>query len=275
MIRRAIVAGAFYEGERGRLEKQLKECFEGITREQNENVLGAVVPHAGYLYSGRVSGAVYSRITIPETFIIIGPNHYGLGKKFAVMKEGIWRTPIGDVKIDSILAKEILSNSKFLEEDCTAHSREHSIELQLPFLQYLSKDFQFVPIVTIGHETRICEDIGNSIAKSIQKINKEVMIIASSDLTLYEPEDIANRKDKEILSAIFELNGKELIRKAKELNLAPLGGQYGHSFIPAAIMLIACKALGAKEVELVRYMTSGDVIKDYTTVVSYAGILVK
>jgi len=194
-------------------------------------------------------------------------------KKVALMKEGIWRTPMGNVEIDSALAEEILSNSKFLEDDYTAHLHEHSIEVQLPLLQYLSKDFQFVPIVTIDDEIRIYEDIGNSIAKSVQKVNKKVIIIASPDLTLYVPEDIANRKDKEILGAIFKLNEEELFRKAEELELFPT--VIGHSITPIGIMMVACKALGAKDVELVKYMTTGDVTKDYTSVVSYAGILVK
>ena len=267
MTRRAIVAGQFYNGTAESLREQVKEYIE--EKAKKEEVIGALAPHAGFMFSGKVAGAVYSRIIFPDTFVILGPNHTGAGRPCAIMTKGSWQTPLGEVEIDSDLASKILANSKNLKEDEKAHSYEHSIEVQLPFLQYLGKDFKFVPICLSHLDLETCQDIGKAIAKAIKEDKKKVVIIASSDLTHYEPQEEANRKDKVALDAVIKLDPGELVSKVEELRISMCG------VIPTTIMLIASKESGATKGELVKYMTSGDVIGDYRQVVGYGGALIK
>jgi len=267
MVRRAVVAGQFYNGIEESLREQVRKYID--EKAKKEEVIGALAPHAGFMYSGQVAGAVYSRIIFPETFVILGPNHTGAGHPSAIMAKGSWQTPLGEVEIDSDLASKILANSKSLKEDERAHSYEHSIEVQLPFLQYLGKDFKFVPLCLSHLDLETCRDIGKAIAKAIKEGEKKVVVIASSDLTHYEPQEEANRKDKIALDAVIKLDPEELISKVDELRISMCG------VIPAAIMLMASKELGATKGELVKYMTSGDVIGDYRQVVGYGGVLVK
>lgn len=267
MVRRAVVAGQFYNGT----EESLKAQVEGYINEKAKKgeVIGALAPHAGFMFSGEVAGAVYSRIIFPETFVILGPNHTGTGHPCAIMTKGKWQTPLGEVEIDSDVAGKILANSKDLKEDERAHSYEHSIEVQLPFLQYLGKDFKFVPICLSHLDLETCWDMGKAIAKAIKEEKKKVVIIASSDLTHYEPQEEANRKDKVALGAVIKLDPEGLLTKVEELRISMCG------VIPTCIMLIASKELGATKGELVKYMTSGDVIGDYRQVVGYGGALIK
>ncbi|MCK4648910.1 AmmeMemoRadiSam system protein B, partial [bacterium] len=181
MVRRAVVAGQFYNGTEESLKKQVKKYVDEKTRK--EEVIGALTPHAGFMFSGEVAGAVYSRIIFPDTFVILGPNHTGAGHPGAIMTKGSWQTPLGEVEIDSDLACKILANSKNLREDERAHSYEHSIEVQLPFLQYLGKEFKFVPICLSHLDIETCQDIGKAIAQAIKEGKKKVVIVASSDLT--------------------------------------------------------------------------------------------
>lgn len=267
MVRRAVVAGQFYDGTEESLREQVKKYV--AEKAKKEKVIGALAPHAGFMFSGEVAGAVYSRIIFPETFVILGPNHTGAGEPCAIMTKGSWQTPLGEVEINSDLACKILANSKNLREDERAHSYEHSIEVQLPFLQYLGKEFKFVPICLSHLDLEICRDIGEAIAKAIKEGKKKVVIVASSDLTHYEPQEEANRKDKIALDAVIKLNPEELVSKVEELRISMCG------VIPTCIMLIASKELGATKGELIKYMTSGDVIGDYRQVVGYGGALIK
>jgi len=267
MVRRAVVAGQFYNGTEESLKAQVEEYIDEKVRK--EEVMGVLAPHAGFMFSGEVAGTVYSRIIFPETFVILGPNHTGAGDPCAIMAKGSWQTPLGEVEIDSDLASKILANSKSLKEDEKAHSYEHSIEVQLPFLQYLGKEFKFVPICLSHLDLEVCRDIGKAIAKTIKEGKKKVVIVASSDLTHYEPQEEASRKDKIALDAVIKLDPEKLLNKVEELRISMCG------VIPAAIMLMASKELGATKGELVKYMTSGDVIGDYRQVVGYGGALIK
>ncbi len=267
MARRAVVAGQFYNGTEESLKAQVEEYID--QKAKKEEVIGALAPHAGFMYSGEVAGAVYSRIIFPDIFVILGPNHTGAGSPCAIMTKGSWQTPLGEVEIDSDLASKILANSKSLKEDEKAHSYEHSIEVQLPFLQYVGKDFKFVPICLSHLDIETCQDIGKAIAKAIKKGKEKVVIVASSDLTHYEPQEEANRKDKIALDAVINLDPEELVSKVEELRISMCG------VIPTTIMLMASKELGATKGELVKYMTSGDVIGDYRQVVGYGGALIK
>jgi AmmeMemoRadiSam system protein B/AmmeMemoRadiSam system protein A len=267
MIRQAAVAGQFYPGS----AERLKEMIAGMVDEASakEEIIGLISPHAGYIYSGPVAGATISRVKFKDTFIIMGPNHTGLGKPFSIMTEGTWWTPLGEVRIDSELGKRILAASKYLEEDDGAHRFEHSVEVQLPFLQYFSSNFGLVPIVLSHASGAIYKDIGREIAAAVKDLKREVVIIASSDMTHYEPQESANRKDKYAIEAILQLDEDELLRRLEELNITMCG------YAPAISLIMAAKELGAGKAELVKYQTSGDTTGDYSSVVGYAGIVIK
>lgn len=262
-IRRPVVAGQFYPLGKSKIYNSL----ERLTSKVSEKIkaIGVVSPHAGYVYSGQVAGELFSCIDIPQTVVILGPNHTGLGRPYAIITEGSWLTPLGEVKIDSELAKEIKSTCKIIEEDSSAHSREHSIEVQLPFLQFFRPDVKIVPISIGGMEF---QKIGEAVANSIKKSKKDVLIVASSDMSHYEPHETAQEKDKTAIEAIIKLNEIEMLQKVSEYGISMCG--YG----PTAIMLVAAKILGAKRAQLVKYMTSGDVSGDFSSVVGYAGLVI-
>ncbi|GAF68427.1 unnamed protein product, partial [marine sediment metagenome] len=267
MIRNPMVAGQFYPDS----PSQLKAMIQGMVDEKakKEEVIGLLSPHAGYIYSGPVAGAVISRIKFKDTFIILGPNHTGRGKPLSIMTEGAWKTPLGEVEIDAELAKQILATSGLLEEDSIAHQYEHSIEVQLPFLQYFKKDIRLVPIILSYSTGATYKKIGKDIAKAIKDLGREVVIIASSDMTHYEPQESARKKDTQAIEAILDLNEDELLKRVDKLNISMCG------YAPAVSLISAAKELGATRAELVRYQTSGDTTGDYTAVVGYAGIVIK
>jgi hypothetical protein len=267
IIREPVVSGQFYPGSPSSLEAQIKEFVD--EKAAKEEVIGLVSPHAGYIYSGAVAGAVVSRVKFKDTFIILGPNHTGVGKPFSIMTEGIWKTPLGEVEVDSQLGKQILASSSYLEEDYMAHLYEHSIEVQIPFLQYFKRDIKFVPIILSPYTGITYKEIGRGIAKAIKDLNREAVLIASSDMTHYEPQESANWKDSQAIEAILDLNEDELLRRVRELNISMCG------YAPTVSVISCAKELGAKKAELVRYQTSGDITGNYSAVVGYAGIIIK
>jgi len=249
------------------LREQVGKYVQSDVRK--ENVLGIVVPHAGYFYSGKVAGAVYSRINLPDTIIIIGPNHTGIGAEISIMAEGDWEMPNGRVEIDSSLAKELLSQAGDLaQEDEQAHLPEHSLEVQLPFIQYFKTDFRIVPICMRDHRASTCKKLGKAIAKAI-KSKLPCLIVASSDMTHYESQKDAQRKDKLAIDKILKLAPENLLQTVMENDISMCGPG------PTATMIFACKELGAKKSELVLYNTSAEASGDYSAVVGYAGIVVK
>ena len=267
MVRNPVVAGQFYPAS----TSALKEMIEMYVDEkvEKEEVIGVVSPHAGYVYSGPVAGAVISRVKFKDTFIILGPNHTGRGKPVSIMTEGTWQTPLGEVEIDTELGKRILASSGYLQEDPLAHQYEHSIEVQLPFLQYFKPDIRIVPITYAYASGAAYQEIGRKIARAIKDLNREVVIMASSDMTHYEPQESAQKKDMQAIEAILDLNEEELLRRVGELNISMCG------YAPAVSLISAAKELGAKGAELVMYQTSGDTSGDYSSVVGYAGITIK
>lgn len=267
-MRNPVVAGQFYPGSRTALLKEIKSLVDPKAR--REDAIGVISPHAGYMYSGPVAGSVLSSITAKSTYIIMGPNHTGLGGPFGISAEDSWKTPLGDVQVDEKLASQIKSNSGLVKDDDLSHSREHSIEVQLPFLQFMQKDFKFVAITISCASLGAYRDIGKSIAKSIKELGLQdsVTIIASSDMTHYESQEAAKRKDLIAIDAVLKLDEEKLIQSVAELDITMCG------YAPVAIMIIAAKELGAKKARLVRYETSGDVTGDYSSVVGYAGIVV-
>ena len=267
MIRNPWVSGQFYPSSPSSLKRQIEGFID--KEAEKEDVIGLISPHAGYVYSGPVAGAVMSKIKFKDTFVILGPNHTGSGKPFSIMTKGVWRTPLGEVKINSKLGKRILTSSGHLEEDYKAHLYEHSIEVQIPFLQYFKRDIEIVPILLSHSAGDTYKEIGKGIARAIKDLNEEVIIIASSDMTHYEPQESAQMKDAQAIEAILDLNEDELLKRIEELSISMCG--YG----PAVSLISSSKELGAKGAELVRYQTSGDVSGDYAGVVGYAGIIIK
>jgi MEMO1 family protein len=267
MIRKPAVSGRFYPADPDELRNTLGGFFELI--QPRSKVIGVVVPHAGYMYSGHVAGAVYSRIELPLRNIVLCPNHTGLGPPLSIMKSGSWHTPLGQMHIDEELCRELMKVDPRLEADSAAHQFEHAIEVQLPFMQQMAgSSVRFVPI-TLGtsHLERL-QTLGHSIAKVVQAVAPEALIIASSDMNHYESDAITRLKDHKAIDQILALDPEGLYAVVRRENISMCG--YG----PTVSMLIAAKTLGASKAELVKYATSGDVSLDFDHVVGYAGIMV-
>lgn len=265
--RKPAVSGQFYPGTKSALEKQLELLIPKITAEKI-NAFGAVVPHAGYIYSGGVAGLVYASISPKKTYIILGPNHTGIGQAFSIMDLGAWLTPLGKAEINQGLAQEIIKSCPQVEIDTSAHSFEHSLEVQLPFLQYIVNNFDFVPIVLSQASLSQYQNFGKALSEVIKNYKHDVVILASSDMTHYEPHEEAKRKDKMAIDAILNLDVDELAQKIARYDITMCG------WAPVIVMITACKAQGATKAKLIKYQTSGDTSGDYSSVVGYAGIAI-
>lgn len=264
--RNAVVAGQFYPGTPEALKSTIKEMVDENAEKQK--VLGIIVPHAGYVYSGRVAGATLSRIEFTDTFVIIGPSHTGMGKPLSIMTEGIWETPLGNVEVDTGLATEISDMCRKLQEDSRAHNFEHAIEVQLPFLQYFKPDVKIVPIVLGYASAEDYKDVGKGIAKALKKTGREAVIMVSSDMNHYEPQEVTKDKDSLAIEAVLDLDEDELMSRVRENNITMCG------VAPAVSMITAVKELGASRGELVMYRTSGDTTGEVDSVVGYAGVII-
>jgi MEMO1 family protein len=269
VIRPPAVAGTFYEGTPDRLRAQVAACIEANPRPPaEEGFIGAVVPHAGLMYSGHVAAAFYALAALPRKYIILCPNHTGAGHSAAINREGAWRTPLGEVAIDTALADALMARTKLLGDDWRAHAREHSLEVQLPFLQQLVGSFTFVPICIGAHRYDYCEEIGDAIAEVVQSVDEPIAILASSDLNHYEDQQTTLRKDQLAINAVLALDPRELWRVVDQMDVSMCG------FLPTTTMLIAAQKLGARQAKLIKHATSGDVNGDYSHVVGYAAMLV-
>ncbi len=266
MIRRPVVAGQFYTSDEAALKKGLSAIV--TAPKEKLNALGAISPHAGYVYSGAVAAEVLSSMEPKSTYVILGPNHTGYGKPFGLDPDRIWKTPLGEVKPDRKLAECILKNSQYIQKDYLCHDYEHSIEVQLPFLQYLNKNFELVPIVISYANPAFYKNIGKELASAIKESKQKVAIIASSDMTHYEPQESARNKDAKAIDRIVALDIDGFLETIKRYDISMCG------FAPAAVMMQACVELGAKKAKLIKYNTSGDTSGDYSAVVGYAGIVV-
>jgi len=267
MKRKPAVAGQFYSATASALSKQVAGYVK--PDEIREKAIGVISPHAGLMYSGAVAGAVYSKIEFPHTFVLIGPNHTGIGKPLSIMSCGEWEIPTGSLKIDEVLARKILDCSEEIEEDISAHLMEHSLEVQLPFILRFSSDVKIVPIAMMTDSLDSCRLAGEAIADAIKDTGYFVTIVASSDMSHYEADSVAREKDKKAIDRILVLDPEGLYKIVKKESISMCG------YIPATVMLYAAKRLGAKEAFLVKYATSGDVSGDYSYVVGYTGIIVK
>jgi len=265
-VRHPAVAGRFYPA---RPEVLMRDVQSYLAADGGKiEAAGCVVPHAGYMYSGHVAGAVYARLALPQRFIILCPNHTGAGKPLAIMSEGAWETPLGEAAIDHELAMELRSAFPPLAEDAAAHRTEHALEVQLPFLQALRKSFTFVPItVGVGSYEPLAA-LGGVLAQVITAHRERILIIASSDMNHYESDAVTRIKDSKAIEQILKLDPRALFDVVVNEEISMCG--YG----PAVAMLTAARRLGAESAELIKYATSGDISGDRDTVVGYAGVIV-
>ncbi len=266
MRRKAAVAGQFYYETPAKLSHQVELYVSNSL--PREHAVGILAPHAGLIYSGAVAGDVYSRIVMPDTFILIGPNHTGLGGYMALMSEGEWEIPTGVLSVDERLAKRILSHVPLVSDDTQAHMFEHSLEVQLPFIARFSKKSKIVPLTMMSVSLEECKILGEGIAKAVQGADYPIVIVASSDMSHYVSDATARKKDKLALDRVLSIDPEGLFGIVRKEQISMCG------YLPATTMLFAAKSLGAKESKLVRYATSGEVSGDYDHVVGYAGIVI-
>jgi len=273
-IRTPAVAGMFYPGEKNELKESIHQCFlhsfgpgKLPPTEEKKKIYGVICPHAGYMYSGPIACHSFYSISSesPELFIIIGPNHWGVGCNVAAMKDCSWETPLGQVEVDSDAASELSKISNIVDLDFFSHTKEHSLEVQVPMLQEVYSKFKILPIILINQEKNAAEEIGEAVA-TISK-QKNSMIIGSSDFTHYEPNEFAHDQDKALIEPILDLDVDQFYKVLYEKNVTACG--YG----AIASTMIACKKLGATKGELLKYATSGDVTGDTSSVVGYGSII--
>jgi hypothetical protein len=266
-VREPAVVGRFYPENRDRLREDVKSYL--LPEKKRIRAIGCIAPHAGYMYSGPTAGAVFSRLEIPACCIILCPNHTGRGHPLAVMAFGNWKTPLGEVAIDSTFAEELMQAFPALTQDSTAHQSEHAIEVELPFLQICRPEVTIVPIALGTGQLLLLEELGQALAGVIQKSKRQVLIIASSDMNHYENDAITRTKDHKAIEKILALDAPGLYETVINESISMCG------FGPAITMLTAARKLGAHRAELVHYATSADASGDRNTVVGYAGILVQ
>ncbi|MCX8184313.1 MAG: AmmeMemoRadiSam system protein B [Sulfolobales archaeon] len=281
-VRKAVVAGQFYESNSKKLMEQIRQCFlhELGPRELPKTEispkrasLGFVVPHAGYVYSGPAAAHAYYTLSLekkPTSIVLVGPNHTGIGPSVSIYPDGLWETPLGRVPVDAELAKLVIEKSRFARLDTTAHEYEHSLEVQLPFLQYIfGADFSIIPIAILNQTPRVAEDLAKAILSAIQTLKRdlsEIVVIATSDLTHYEPHDTAYRKDQLVIEKIIGLDPEGLFKVVVEKDISMCGPG------SAMMLMYLARAVGAGGARLLKYMTSGDVTGERSWVVGYASI---
>jgi MEMO1 family protein len=267
VLREPYVAGRFYPSNPVELESLVRQFTQTESGRKPSLVRACLVPHAGYVYSGGVAGEVYSRIDLPRTILILGVRHFPRGENIAIVSSGAWGTPLGEAVIDESLAKALAAACPVIREDSLAHSQEHSLEVQLPFLQVLRPQFEFVPVAlgTVRFEELVA--VGNAIARVLAGAADDVLLLTTSDLNHYEDEATTRAKDEKAIEQLLALNAQGLydVCRNEEISMCGLG--------PAVAMITALNALGATKSELVRHATSADALPDRSSVVGYAGMI--
>lgn len=286
MIRKPAVSGLFYDNDPEILKKTIESCFTHelgpgkipILAKSNENlskykkIYGAIAPHAGYTYSGPVAAHAYYQLVengFPETFIILCPNHTGIGSGVSIFHEGSWETPLGNIKIDEEFSKELIKNSDIIDPDFQAHLKEHSCEVHLPFLQYFSNDFKIVPIVMWMQDITSSEEVARGIVEVAKNLKTSISIIASTDLTHYAPYEIASKQANLLLDKISKMDEKGLLEDIEKFNITMCG--YG----PTIATIKATREFGSTKCDILKYSTSGNISGDLSSVVGYcSGIFI-
>lgn len=264
MLRSAVVAGQFYPGQREKLLEALGSLL--VTDLQEKKAIAVMSPHAGYIYSGGVAGKTFSSVAVPDQVVILGPNHHGRGHVAAVYVSGAWETPLGQTTIDSGLARRILTECSMTAEDTVAHRFEHSLEVQLPFLQFRAPHVSIVPVCISRMPLDLLLQLGDGLARAIDASGPAPLIVASTDMTHYESGKTARKKDFHALEKVLELDPEGLYEVVQGERISMCG------VLPTVVMLRAALALGAREAELIAYSNSGDVTGDQSEVVGYAGV---
>lgn len=265
--RPAAWAGQFYPGNREKLLEEIRRYDVG--EKEKEKCLGILSPHAGYMYSGHVAGAVFSRIAVPDRVLILAPKHRAPGAEIALSPDDIWQTPLGNIPASADLNSEIMRHCPMVELDSVAHSQEHSAEVQVPFVQYFNPGAAISVIVLHSQDYAELHGLGEGIAEAVRALRQDVLIVASSDMSHYESREFAGKQDQAAINKIISLDARGLLQTVQERGISMCG------YAPATAMLVACRELGAKEARLVKYATSGDVTGDHTAVVGYASAIVK
>ncbi len=269
-LRQPAVAGHFYPADKRMLERDLDSYLTRPARPEPRypDAIACLVPHAGYMYSGHVAGAVYATLPSHPDYVVIGPNHRGYGEPLAMMSKGSWLTPLGEVPLDSALAKVVGERCPELAEDAAAHANEHSLEVQIPFLQRSVGEFTLLPIALSTDDFAALEALGHALAAAIRDSPQPAFLVASSDMNHYEPDSITRVKDRKAIDRILELDARGLYETIFRERISMCG------FAPAVAMLTAARDLGAKRAELVKYATSADAGGPRDQVVGYAGMVI-
>jgi MEMO1 family protein len=270
-VRHPAVAGRFYPRDPEVLREEVASYLSRAesTKQESIRALGCMAPHAGYMYSGHVAGAVFARLQIPRRVVLLCPNHTSMGRPLAVMSDGEWETPLGNVQIDTALAESLKQRFPALQEDSAAHRAEHAAEVELPFLLLRQPELTFVPIALGTGQFEPLQQLGEAMADVIAAGKEDVLIVASSDMNHYESDAVTRVKDHRAIERILSLDARGLYDVVTQQDISMCG------FGPAVAMLTAATRLGAKSAELVKYATSGDVSGDRDMVVGYAGIVVR
>jgi MEMO1 family protein len=264
MERSAVVAGQFYPGDPAELRRTIGSFL--CKPKSILEATGVVVPHAGYVYSGSVAGEVFSSVSLPRRIILLGPNHTGRGALLALSPSSKWHMPLGDVFIDEEMNRKLLEECTELQEDASAHRSEHSLEVQIPFLQVLQPDFRLSAIIIRTIDYAILESLGHAIARVVQSLKEPSLLIASSDMTHYESAKDAARQDQLAIDMILAMDPQGLHQIVLEKDITMCG------FAPTVAVMVACRDMGALAGKLIRYTNSGEASGDYNRVVAYAGI---
>jgi len=267
MLRLPAVAGQFYPANPRELSHLIRHFTATETTVEKVRAPACMVPHAGYVYSGGVAGAVFSRLILPRKIIVLGVRHSPPGADLAILSKGAWRTPLGDAPLDEQFAHKICEACPSLREDSVAHSREHSLEVEIPFLQTLQPEFAFVPIAVGTLRFAELEELGKGLARVLRESQEEILIVTSSDMNHYEDDETTRQKDAKAIERLKALDARGLydVCRREGISMCGLG--------PAVATLTAMKELGVTHGEVVRYATSGDVSGDRNAVVGYAGMI--
>jgi len=266
MIRQPAVAGRFYPSNPAELSKLVRE-YTSVPGAVAKRLKACLVPHAGYVYSGPVAGAVFANVQIPTRVVVLGVRHQPPGAPLAILSEGTWRTPLGDARIDEKLAERLKAACPLLLEDDVAHSQEHSLEVQIPFLQTLEPGFSFVPIALGSGNFEILVKVGQGIGQVLAAEKQEVLLLTTSDLNHYEDDATTRVKDGKAIERLLKMDAHGLYDTCRneEISMCGLG--------PAVAMITALHVMGAKKAELIQYATSGERSGDFDAVVGYAGMI--
>lgn len=267
MIRPPAVAGSFYPQDSNELTGLLQQLTQRNDTEETTVATAVMVPHAGYIYSGAVAGTVFATVRLPRLVVILCPNHHGHGAPFSAYLRGRWATPLGDVAVDARLAEALARRFPRLLHDPAAHQQEHSLEVQLPFLQHLLGEFRFVPVCVASHDLDDLLELGEALAAAMASVEEPTMLVISSDMSHYLPVEEARNLDQKALEPLRRLDAAGLHAAVHEGNISMCG------VAPAVAGIAAARKLGATSGKLIAYTNSGDTTGDYTSVVAYAGMV--